>query len=59
MQYTSLAFEMLVSILFAIFAGKWLDKKFEFSFPFITISLIILVIINIIFKLFKETKPKK
>ena len=58
-KYVSLALEILVGIFIAFFAGKWLDKKFQFSFPFVTVGLLILVIINIIFNLIKEVSSKK
>ncbi len=58
-KYVSLALEILVSIFIAFFAGKWLDKKFQFSFPFITVGLSILVIINIALNLIKEVSSKK
>ena len=58
-KYVGLALEILVSIFFAFFAGKWLDKKFNFSFPFVTIGLSILVIINIVLNLIKEVSSKK
>ncbi len=58
-KYVSTGLEILVSLFFAFFAGKWLDNKFQFSFPFVTVGLSILVIINIIFNLIKEISPKK
>ena len=58
-KYVSLALEILVGIFIAFFAGKWLDNKFQFSFPFITVGLSILVIINIVLNLIKEVSSKK
>ncbi len=58
-KYASLAIEILVGIFFAFFAGKWLDNKFQFSFPFVTVGLSILVVFNIILNLVKEVSSKK
>ncbi len=58
-KYVSLGLEILVSIFFAVFAGKWLDGKFDFSFPYITVGLSILVITNIVLNLIKEVSSKK
>jgi hypothetical protein len=58
-KYVSMGLEILVTIFFAFFAGKWLDKKFQFSFPYFTVGLSILVIINIVLNLIKEVSSKK
>ena len=55
----SMGLEIVVSIFFAFFAGKWLDNKFQFYFPFITVGLSILVVINIVLNLVKEVSSKK
>ena len=41
-KYSSIGMEMLGAVLLGGFGGNWLDKKLEFSFPFFTITLILL-----------------
>ncbi len=41
-KYSSIGMEMIGSVLLGGFGGNWLDKKFEFSFPLFTITLILL-----------------
>ncbi|WP_338792109.1 AtpZ/AtpI family protein [Bernardetia sp. MNP-M8] len=41
-KYSSIGMEMIGSVILGGFGGNWLDKKLEFSFPFFTITLILL-----------------
>ncbi len=41
-KYSSIGAEMIGSVILGGFGGNWLDKKLELSFPFFTITLILL-----------------
>ena len=58
-QYLSLATQMILSFLAAIFLGKWLDEKLKLSFPFFTISLLIFIFIAILYKIIKDNSISK
>ena len=38
-KYSSIAFQMILIILIGVFGGHFIDKYFEFKFPFLTIIL--------------------
>ncbi len=58
-KYVSLASQMAISFLLAVFAGKWLDKKFQFDFPVFTIALMLITIFATLRKIIKDNPPSK
>ena len=42
LQYTSMSFQMLGTILIFVFAGRWLDHWLELSFPVFTLVFVLL-----------------
>lgn len=51
-----MAFELLAYILVAVFLGGWLDEKFEFEKPWLTIVLMFLFLAAWFVRLIKDTK---
>ena len=58
-KYISLASQMAISFLLAVFAGRWLDNKFQFEFPVFTITLSLVTIIATLRKIIKDNPPSK
>jgi len=58
-KYVSLASQMAISFLLAVFAGRWLDKKFQFEFPVFTIILSLVTIIATLRKIISDNPPSK
>jgi F0F1-type ATP synthase assembly protein I len=58
-QYLGLATQMLVSLLVAFFAGKWIDKKFTFHSPIFILILPLVTLIATLYQIVKDTsKPQ-
>ena len=58
-QYAGLGAQLLAGLLIAVFAGKWVDDKFSFSFPVCIWLFPLIVIIGMILKAIKDTSKKK
>ncbi|MGE5109181.1 MAG: hypothetical protein ACM3H8_16705 [Sphingobacteriales bacterium] len=59
LRYTSLGMQLLVSLGLAVFAGLKGDKWLKFSFPLLGWLLPLLVLMAILYKIVKDTAPKK
>lgn len=59
MKYTSLGMQLLVALGLAVFAGLKAGKWFKFSFPLLGWLLPLLVLMVILYKIVKDTAPKK
>lgn len=57
-EYAGLAFQLLVSIGIAVYAGKWLDEWIKTGVPIFLWLLPLSVIIGMIFKAIKDTSKK-
>ena len=57
--YAGLASQFLVAIAAAVFGGYKFDKWLHISFPLATWLLPLLVIIAMLYKIFKDTSAKK
>ena len=58
-KYSSLGAQLLASLIVAVFAGKWLDKKIDLSFPLCIWLFPLLVILGMIFNAVRDTSKKK
>ena len=59
MRYAGLATQMMVSLGIAVFLGLKGDKWLKLSFPILSWLLPLLVLAAIMYKLIKDTGPKK
>lgn len=59
LKYTSLGMQLLLSLGLAVFAGLKADKWLKFSFPLMGWLLPLLVLLVILYKIVKDTAPKK
>jgi hypothetical protein len=59
MRYAGLATQMLISLGIAVFIGLKADKWLKLSFPILSWLLPLLVLAAILYKIVKETGPKK
>lgn len=59
LQYAGLGAQLLGGLLIAIFLGKWIDEKVNFSFPVFIWLFPLVVIIGMILKAVKDTSNKK
>lgn len=58
LNYAGLAFQFLVAIGIATYAGSWVDKWIKMSFPLFIWLLPLIVIISMIIKAVKDTSKK-
>ena len=58
-QYAGLGAQLLAYLIIAVFAGKWIDDKLKWNFPFFIWLLPLLVIIVMILKAVRDTSKKK
>lgn len=59
LRYASLGGQLIVSLGLAVFAGMKADKWLKISFPLLGWLLPLLVLIIILYKIVKDTAPKK
>ena len=59
MRYAGLATQMMLSLGIAVFLGLKGDKWLKLSFPILSWLLPLLVLAAIMYKLIKDTGPKK
>lgn len=59
MRYAGLASQMLVGLGIAVFIGLKADKWLKLSFPILPWLLPLLVLAAILYRIVKETGPKK
>ena len=59
LKYASLGTQLLVSLGLAVFVGLKADKWLSFSFPLLGWLLPLLVLVIILYKIVKDTSPKK
>jgi hypothetical protein len=59
MQYAGLATQLAISLLIAVFGGRWIDKKINMAIPLCVWLFPLMVIVVTIFKLIKDTSVKK
>ncbi len=57
-QYSGFAVQLTVGILMAVYAGDWLDKRFNFKFPLFLLLFSFAVMTGMMIKLFKDTSNK-
>ncbi len=57
-QYAGIGAQLLAGLLIAVFLGKWIDGKVQFSFPVFIWLLPLIVIIGMILKALKDTSKK-
>jgi F0F1-type ATP synthase assembly protein I len=58
-QYASLGAQLLAGLIIAVFLGKWIDEKAQFTFPVFIWLFPLIVIIGMILKAVKDTSNKK
>jgi len=59
MRYAGLAMQMMVSLGLAVFLGLKADKWLKLSFPVLSWLLPLLVLIAILYRVIKDTNPRK
>ncbi|HET9057637.1 MAG TPA: hypothetical protein VFN30_12400 [Chitinophagaceae bacterium] len=59
MRYTSLAMQLLLSLGAAVFLGLKADSWISLTFPLFSWLLPLLVLMAILYKVVKDTSPKK
>jgi len=59
MRYAGLAMQMMVSLGLAVFLGLKADKGLKLSFPVLSWLLPLLVLITILYRVIKDTNPRK
>ncbi|MBK7762096.1 MAG: AtpZ/AtpI family protein [Bacteroidetes bacterium] len=57
MQYAGLATQMIAALGVAIFVGYQADKKLPWKFPVLTITLPLLALAFMFYKILKDSKP--
>ncbi len=58
-RYTSIASQMIITMLAGVFGGMWLDKQLHWKFPVFTLVLtIVSVILSIYFAIKDFIQPK-
>ncbi len=58
LKYSGLAFQMFVLLLIAVYAGQWLDNKFDFQRPYLTALLLIFALLSYFIKLYYDLIKK-
>ncbi len=58
-QYASLGAQLLAGLIITVFAGYWIDKKINLSFPIFIWLLPLIVIIGMILKAVSDTSKKE
>lgn len=58
LKYSGLAFQMAGIVVISILLGKWLDGKFGFQKPFMTIFLVLFFFSAFMYKLYRELDKK-
>lgn len=58
LKYSGLAFQMAGIVVISILLGKWLDGKFGFQKPFMTIILVLFFFSAFMYKLYRELDKK-
>ena len=58
-KYAGFSTQLLVSIGLAVYAGFWMDKKINFHFAIAIWMFPLAVLLIILFKVVKDTSPKK
>ncbi|GAC1440548.1 MAG: hypothetical protein NVSMB63_07110 [Sediminibacterium sp.] len=57
-QYAGLAFQLLLGLGLAVYAGMWLDKKMQLGAPVAVWVLPLLLLIAMIVKVIRDTSKK-
>jgi uncharacterized integral membrane protein len=58
-QYAALGTQLLAGLIIAVFAGRWVDKKANFTFPVFIWLFPLIVIVGMILKAVKDTSKKE
>jgi hypothetical protein len=58
-KYAGFSAQLLVSLGLAVLAGQWLDKKLSLYFPIAIWAFPLAVLFIILYKVVKDTSPKK
>lgn len=58
-QYAALGSQLLAGLIIAVFLGKWIDEKINFTIPVFIWLLPLIVIIGMMLKAVKDTSKKK
>lgn len=59
LQYAGFAFQVIIALALALYAGIWLDKQLKAGFPLLVWVLPLAVIVALIVKVIKDTNKKK
>ncbi|MDE3144188.1 MAG: AtpZ/AtpI family protein [Bacteroidota bacterium] len=57
-QYSGFAAQLTVSLLLAVYAGDWVDKKLNLKFPLLLLLFTLIVIVGMMIKVFRDTSNK-
>ena len=58
-KYVGFATQLTVALIVSVYAGMKLDSLFKFKNPIIVWALPLLIILVLIYKVIKDTAPKK
>ncbi len=59
LQYAGFAFQLMVALALAVYAGIWLDKQLKPGFPLLVWVLPLVVIVALIVKAVKDTNKRR
>ena len=60
MKYAGMAFQWIITLGLAVYGGLKLDKYFKFRFPWLTISLPLLALFAMLYRVYQDAKtPNK
>ena len=59
LQYAAIGSQLLAGLVITVFAGKWIDEKLKFSFPFLILALPVAFLISMTLKVVRDTSKKK
>ncbi|MEX6686311.1 AtpZ/AtpI family protein [Danxiaibacter flavus] len=59
LRYLGLGFQLLISLALALYAGKWLDEKWNLKTPLLIWILPLLILAATFYKVVKDTSKKK
>jgi F0F1-type ATP synthase assembly protein I len=58
-KYSGLVFQLLGACLVGVFAGRWLDARFQLERPLFAVSLTVLFVLGSLYALFRQLLQDK
>lgn len=58
LKYSGLAFQLAGIVVISLLAGRWLDNRFGFEKPILTITFVLVFFSTFMYKLYRELSQK-